>query len=100
MVIHTMALIKRNEMLEYFPKNYVWNLSANLALGMGGNIGEVDVICRQLVEASLLPDSEGTESFFKAWCDQAERLVELAEDDEVRGRRLSAGAKLGRAATY
>jgi hypothetical protein len=95
-----MALIKRNEMLEYFPKNYVWNLSTNLALGMGGNIGEVDVICRQLVEASLLPDSEGTEFFFKAWCDQAECLVELAEDDEVRGQRLSAGSKLGRAATY
>ena len=39
-------------MLEYFPTNYVWNLSTNIALLMGGNIGEVDTICRKLVEVS------------------------------------------------
>jgi esterase/lipase len=87
-------------MLEYFPTNYVWNLSTNLALVMGGNIGEIDEMCRKLVDASKRIDDSGTEAFFDVWCEQADRLVELADEDEVSGRRLSAGAKLGRAATY
>ena len=87
-------------MLEFFPTNYVWNLSANIALLMGGNHGEIDAICRQLVEASRGGDDAGTKAFFEAWCEQAGRLVELAEEDLSAGRRLSAGAKYGRAATY
>lgn len=87
-------------MLEYFPTNYVWNLSTNLALTMGANIGEVDAICRQIVAASTRGDDEGTEAFFNAWGEQADRLVELAGEDLAAGRRLSAGAKHGRASTY
>lgn len=87
-------------MLEYFPTNYVWNLSTNLALMMGGNIGEIDSICRQLIEASTRGDDEGTEAFFDTWGEQADRLVALADEDLAKGRRLSAGAKHGRAATY
>ncbi len=87
-------------MLEYFPANYVWNLSTNIALLMGGNPGEIDTICRQLVEVSKAGDDAGTVAFFHAWCEQADRLVELAEEDLRAGRRLSAGAKYGRAATY
>ena len=87
-------------MLEYFPTNYVWNLSANLALCMGANSGEVDAICRQIVGASEQGGDAGTEAFFHAWCEQADRLVELASEDLQAGRRLSAGAKHGRAATY
>ena len=87
-------------MLEYFPTNYVWNLSTNIALLMGGNHGEIDTICRQLVEVSQAGDDAGTVAFFNAWCEQADRLVELAQEDLRAGRRLSAGAKYGRAATY
>ena len=87
-------------MLEYFPTNYVWNLSTNIALLMGGNIGEVDTICRKLTEAAKRADDSGTVAFFQAWCEQADRLVELAEEDVAAGRKLSAGAKYGRAATY
>lgn len=87
-------------MLEYFPTNYVWNLSTNIALLMGGNIGEVDTICRKLTEAAKSADDSGTVVFFEAWCEQADRLVELAEEDMAAGRKLSAGAKYGRAATY
>jgi alpha-beta hydrolase superfamily lysophospholipase len=87
-------------MLEYFPTNYVWNLSTNIALSMGGNYGEVYEICRPLLEASKSGDDAGTVAFFDAWCAQADRLVELAEEDLSAGRRLSAGAKFGRAATY
>src|SRR5882757_4816050 len=87
-------------MLEYFPTNYVWNLSTNIALLMGGNIGEVDTICRKLIEVSKNGDDSGTVSFFEAWREQADRLVELALEDLAAGRKLSAGAKYGRAATY
>src|ERR1700733_470296 len=87
-------------MLEYFPTNYVWNLSTNIALLMGGNHGEIDTICRQLVEVSKAGDDAGTVAFFNAWCEQADRLVELAQEDLRAQRRLSAGAKYGRAATY
>jgi esterase/lipase len=87
-------------LLEYFPTNYVWNLSTNIALLMGGNVGEVDVICRKLTEAAKGADDSGTVAFFDAWCEQADRLVELAEEDVAAGRKLSAGAKYGRAATY
>ena len=87
-------------MLEYFPKNYVWNLSVNLAMSSGALIGEVDRICRRLVEASEQEDAVATEQFFRAWCDGADTLVELAEEDLVKGRQLSAGEKFGRAAVY
>ncbi|BCQ58097.1 alpha/beta hydrolase (plasmid) [Burkholderia gladioli pv. gladioli] len=87
-------------MLEYFPTNYVWNLATNLAIMMGGNVGEIDVICRNLIEASKSGDDAGTEAFFDAWCAQADTLVELAEEDVAAKRLLSAGKKYGRAATY
>jgi hypothetical protein len=29
-------------MYEPFPGNYVWNLSVNICVGMGGAIGEMD----------------------------------------------------------
>ena len=87
-------------MLEYFPTNYVWNLSTNIAFMMGGNYGEIDAICRQLVEASKSGDDAGTVAFFNVWCEQADRLVALANEDLIAGRRLSAGSKFGRAATY
>jgi dienelactone hydrolase len=87
-------------MLEYFPTNYVWNLSTNIALMTGGNIGEVDSICRTLLEASTELDDAGTVAFFEAWCERADRLVELAEEDATAGRAFSAAAKYGRAAVY
>lgn len=90
----------RCPMLEYFPTNYVWNLSVNLALSSGANIGEVDTICRGLVAASEQDDESATEAFFQAWCRQADALAQLAEEDLTRGRALSAGEKFGRAAVY
>jgi esterase/lipase len=87
-------------MFEYFPTNYVWNLSTNIALSSGGNIGEVDVICRQLLEASKSGDDAGTELFFKVWSAQADQLCELALEDEKAGHTLSAAAKYARASTY
>lgn len=87
-------------MVEYFPTNYVWNLSVNIALASGGNSGEIDAVCRSLVAASTRSDDGATEAFFLSWCDLGDRLRALAEADLAAGRRLSAGAKFGRAAVY
>jgi len=87
-------------MFQYFPGNYVWNLSVNLALQMGGQIGEIDTICGPLREAASRGEDAGTEELMAAWEGKGDILVELAREDEIGGRTLSAGEKLGRAATY
>lgn len=87
-------------MFEYFDNRYVWNLSANLALTMGGQIGEIDEACRPLVAATGQGEDEATEAFFRSWCAVADRLVRLAQQDEAAGRALSAAAKYGRAWIY
>ncbi len=87
-------------MFRYFPTNYVWNLSVDLAIEMGARIGEIETMCAPLVEASKQPDAEGTRAFGQSWVKMGERLCDLAQEDEQRGRMLSAGDKLLRAAIY
>lgn len=87
-------------MFQYFPTNYVWSLSTMIALTHGGNIGEVDAMCAPLLEAARAGDDPGTLAFFEAWKGGGDKLVELADEDLGRGRQLSAGEKLGRAALY
>lgn len=87
-------------MFRYFPTNYAWNLSVDLALEMGAKIGEVDVMCAPLQEAAQQPDAEGTRRFRETWVRMADQLCELAAEDETRGRLISAGEKYGRASTY
>nr|WP_276610814.1 alpha/beta hydrolase [Kineococcus siccus] len=67
---------------------------------MGARIGEVDAICRPLLEALERGEEVGTPQFLASWERQGDQLVELAAEDEAAGRRFSAGEKLGRAATY
>lgn len=87
-------------MFQYFPTNYVWSLSAMIALTHGGNIGEVDAMCGPLRDAALAGDDPGTLAFYDAWKRGADNLIELARDDVARGLKLSAGEKLGRAGLY
>lgn len=87
-------------MFEYFTGNYVWNIAVNLALEAGARIGEIDDMCRPLREIASRGDDEGTQAFFRAWIGTADRLCELADEDMARGRELSAGTKLNRAAIY
>ncbi|GAB4356781.1 MAG: prolyl oligopeptidase family serine peptidase [Oricola sp.] len=87
-------------MYEPFPGNYVWNLSANLALMCGGNIGEIEAACRPVREAAARGEDAGTAQFFDSWLDVAGKVIASAEHDLARGRRLSAGIKFQRAATY
>ncbi|WP_295381939.1 prolyl oligopeptidase family serine peptidase [uncultured Pseudacidovorax sp.] len=87
-------------MFKYFPTNYVWNLSVDLAIEMGARIGEIEAMCAPLQDAARQPDAAATLAFRHSWEAMADRLCELAAEDEARGRLISAGDKLGRAATY
>ncbi|MFT4288926.1 alpha/beta hydrolase family protein [Nocardioides sp.] len=83
-----------------FPDNYVWNLSANIALNTGGSLTEVARICERLRATSTRGDDAGTEEFFATWCDQADALVARAEDAAAAGHALTAGELLLRASVY
>ncbi len=87
-------------MFKYFPTNYVWNLSVNLAIEMGARIGEIETMCAPLLEAAKAPDAAGTQAFRETWVKMADQLCELADEDLARGRDISAGEKLRRAAAY
>ncbi|MEJ2869110.1 alpha/beta fold hydrolase [Actinomycetospora sp. OC33-EN08] len=87
-------------MFEMFPGNYVWNLSVNIALNTGGQIGEVTEACAPLLEAARQGEDAGTELFFRSWTAVADRLVGLAREDEAAGHLLTASARYQRAAVY
>jgi dienelactone hydrolase len=87
-------------MFLYFPSNYVWSLTVNIALLMGGQIGEIDRICRPLLDVSGQGDDAGTGQFFESWVTMAERVIGYAESDDLAGHRLTASAKYGRASVY
>ena len=87
-------------MYEPFPGNYVWNLSVNICLGMGGAIGEIDRANDKVREIARLGDDLGTEAFFDSWNAMAEQLVELGDEAEAAGHSLSAAEKYRRATAY
>lgn len=87
-------------MFRYFPTNYPWDLSINLALEMGARIGEIEEMCAPLKEAANAKDAAGSKAFRESWEHMADKLCDLAAEDEARGRLLSAGDKYNRAATY
>lgn len=87
-------------MFKYFPTNYVWNLSVDLAIEMGARIGEIEEMCAPLQNAAKQPDAEGTRAFRETWAKMADKQCSLADEDETRGRLISAGDKYNRAAIY
>jgi len=87
-------------MFRYFPTNYVWDLSVNLAIEMGAKMGEIQEMCAPLQDAAKQPDAAGTKAFRETWARMADKLCDLAAEDEAKGRLISAGDKYGRAATY
>ena len=87
-------------MFKYFPTNYVWNLSVNLAIEMGARMGEIEVMCAPLQEAAKQPDAAGVKAFRETWVKMADQLSVLVDEDISRGRLISAGDKLGRASSY
>lgn len=87
-------------MFKYFPANYVWNLSVDLAIESGARMGEIEEMCAPLLEASKHPDAEGTWAFRAVWARMAGKLADLAREDEGSARMLSAGEKYLRASIY
>ncbi|GAB4274306.1 MAG: alpha/beta fold hydrolase [Pararhodobacter sp.] len=86
-------------MFNYFP-NYVWNLSVAIAMASGAELGEIMDMCQPLLARSGAGEDAGTGAFMQEWMKVADRLVDLAGEDEALGRMLSAGPKLQRAALY
>lgn len=86
-------------LFEPFP-NYIWNLSVAIALESGAPIGEIVDIVDLAKEAAGESADAGTQAFMQAWMAKAETLIELAAEDEAKGRNFSAGQKLERAALY
>lgn len=87
-------------MFEPFPGNYIWSLSVNIALSMGGEIGELDIANRKVMEAAKEGADAGTKGFFDAYCELAEKVAVLASEDEANGWLLSASRKYQRAVAY
>ncbi len=87
-------------MYEPFPGNYVWNLSVNICLNMGGVMGEIDPANDKVRAASSGDPDEGTEAFFSVWGELADRIRGLAIADHSAGHSLSAAEKYARAAAY
>ncbi len=86
-------------LFEPFP-NYIWNLSVAIAMESGAQIGEIVDIVGAAKAAAGAGADQGTQAFMQAWMAKADTLIELAAEDEARGRNFSAGSKLERAALY
>jgi dienelactone hydrolase len=87
-------------MYEPFPGNYVWNLSVNICLAMGGVMGEIDQANDRVRAIALEGEDKGTEAFFGAWGEMAERLMALGDEDAEAGHGHSASNKYARATAY
>ena len=86
-------------LFEVFP-NYIWNLSVSIAMESGAQIGEIIDMCQPIKEAAASGGDAGTPAFMKQWAAMGDRLIELAAQDEARGRLISASTKLERASLY
>jgi dienelactone hydrolase len=87
-------------MYEPFPGNYVWNLSVNICLAMGGAMGEIDQANDAVRLIAQQGDDRGTEAFFASWGAMADRLVSLGEEAQALGHGASAAEKYCRATAY
>jgi dienelactone hydrolase len=85
---------------EPFPGNYVWNLSVNICIGMGGAMGEMDKANEEVRQIARQGEDAGTEAFFNAWTRMGDRLVALGEEAEAAGHGRSAAEKFCRATAY
>lgn len=86
-------------LFEYFP-NYIWNLSVSIAMESGAQLGEIIDMCKPIRDAANEGADAGTLQFMKAWAQMGDKLLELAAEDEAKGRNFSASNKLERAALY
>ena len=62
-------------LFQYFPNNYVWNLSVDIAIESGAKIGEIEDMCRPLLEAAKTGADAGTGRFLTEWVKMADKRV-------------------------
>ncbi len=86
-------------LFEFFP-NYIWNLSVAIAMESGGQIGEIIDMCAPIRDAAAGGADVGTPAFMQQWAAMGDKLIELAAEDEAKGRAFSASDKLERASLY
>ena len=86
-------------LFEYFP-NYVWNLALSIAVQSGAELGELIDMCAPIRDAAAHGEDAGTIEFMREWVRKADTLIDMAAEDESRGRDFSAGTKLQRASLY
>ena len=86
-------------LFEYFP-NYIWNLSVAIAMESGGQIGEIIDMCQPIKDAADRGADAGTLQFMNQWAEMGDKLLDLAAEDEAKGRAFSASNKLERASLY
>ena len=87
-------------MFRYFPNNYVWNLSVDLAIEAGARIGEIEEICAPLLEASKQPGRRGHARLHADLGGDGRQTVQLGGRRQSRGRAISASDKQLRAVVY
>ncbi|GAA2656730.1 alpha/beta hydrolase family protein [Paractinoplanes durhamensis] len=76
-------------MFEYFPGNYVWNLSVVAALNSGGLIDEVDRACRPIRDLAAQGSDVGTKELmasFTAVVDDLEAQAAAATSKRTAGQ--------------
>ncbi|MCL6564253.1 MAG: alpha/beta hydrolase, partial [Firmicutes bacterium] len=84
-------------MFRYFPDNMMWSQTVMFVLNCGGEIGEIDGLCRSLVPKAAASDEE---AWYEGWRQLADRVASQAEQDRRLGHAISAGNKFRRAAAY
>ncbi|MET0366313.1 MAG: alpha/beta fold hydrolase [Sphingobium sp.] len=86
-------------LFEYFP-DYIWNLSVAIAVESGAQLGEIIDMCQPIKDAAASGADAGTPAFMAQWAAMGDKLIDLAAEDEAKGRAFSASNKLERAALY
>ena len=89
-------------MFEYFAGHYSWNLGLLMAVQLGGELTEIDSVCRALRPLAERPkdDPEAQAAWIDAWSGLAERIERHAARDVAAGHDASAGRKYRRACIY
>jgi dienelactone hydrolase len=85
---------------EPFPGSYVWNLSVNICLAMGGVMGEIDRANQTIRAVAQQGEDIGTEAFFESWGAMGDRIFELGLEAQAAGHGMSAAEKYCRATAY
>ena len=84
-------------MFRYFESSPMLSQGVLLALNAGGEINEVDRACRKVTTKDGMPD---VSSWFSAWTELGDLLIEQADADLRKRRKLSAAHKIRRACVY